>query len=40
MKSVLNPLAKSVFSPLGLSTAMSATGAAIQKNFMDPELKC
>ena len=32
MKSVLTPLAKSVFIPLGL-TAASATGAAIQKKL-------
>ena len=32
MKKVLTPLAKSVLSPFGLSAAMSATDAVIQKN--------
>ena len=32
MKSVLMPLAKSILLPFGLSAAMSATDAAIQKN--------
>ena len=31
MESVLNPLAKSAFLPLGLTAAMSATDTAIQK---------
>ena len=31
MKSVLTPLAKNVLSPLGLTAALSATDAAIQK---------
>ena len=33
MKSVLKPLAKSVLLPFGLSAAMSATDAAIQKEI-------
>ena len=33
MKSVLTPLAKSVLSPLGLSTGISAVAAAIKKNL-------
>ena len=33
MKSVLTPLAKSVFLPFGLSAAMSATDLAIQKKL-------
>ena len=32
MKNVLTPLAKNVLLPFGLSAAMSATDAAIQKN--------
>ena len=39
MKNVLTPLAKSVFIPLGLSVATLATGAAVQQNVMDHELK-
>ena len=38
MKSVLIPLAKNVLLPFGLSAAMSATDATIQKIFMDQEL--
>ena len=33
MKNVLKPLAKSVFRPLGLTAAASATDAAIQKKI-------
>ena len=33
MKSVLTPLAKRVLLPLGLTTAASATDAAIQKKL-------
>ena len=33
MKSLLRPLAKNVFLPIGLSAAMSATDAAIQKKI-------
>ena len=33
MKHVLKPLAKSVLIPLGLTAALSATDAAIQKNI-------
>ena len=33
MKNVLTPLAKSVFIPLGLTAAVSATNAPIQKKF-------
>ena len=33
MKNVLKPLAKSVLIPLGLTTAVSATDAAIHKNM-------
>ena len=39
MKNVHTPLAKSVLIPLGLSTAMLATNAAIQKKFMGQELQ-
>ena len=35
MKSVLKPLAKSVLFPLELTTAVSATDAAIQKIVLD-----
>ena len=39
MKNVLMPLAISILMPLGLTTAMSATDAAIpKKKFMDQEL--
>ena len=33
MKSLLTPLARSLLLPFGLSTAMSATDAAFQKNI-------
>ena len=36
MKNVLAPLAKSVFIPLGLTAAASATEAAIQKKIYGP----
>ena len=39
MKSVLTLLAKSILLPFGLSAAMSATDAAIQKKTMDQELQ-
>ena len=35
MKTVLTPLAKSVLMPLGLTAAMSATDAAIQKKIYE-----
>ena len=35
MRNILYPLAKNVLFPLGLSTAMSATDATIQKKFID-----
>ena len=35
MKCVLTPLAKSILLPFGLSAAMLATDAAIQKKLMD-----
>ena len=35
MKYVLKPVAKSVLTPLGLTAAASATGAAIQKKFLN-----
>ena len=39
MNSVLTPLAINVLLPFGLSAAMSATDAAIQKKFMDQKLQ-
>ena len=36
MKSVLTPLAKNVLLPFGLSAAVSATDAAIQKKIYGP----
>ena len=35
MKNVTKPLAKSVLIPLGLTTAVSTTNAAIQKKILD-----
>ena len=39
MKNVLTPLAKNVLLPFGLSARMLAADAAIQKKFMDQELR-
>ena len=39
MKHVLNPVAKSILIPLGLSAGMSAADVAIQKKLMDQELQ-
>ena len=38
MKNVLKPLAKSVFIPLGLTAAASATDTAIQKEIFGSDL--
>ena len=39
MKSVLTPLAKNILLSFGLSAAMSASDAAIQKKFIHQELQ-